>query len=257
MSKRLPRGQIIELGGEPRINFLPPEIQQRKDARRRRRSLLMLVILVGVLCAIGYVYAAQYATDRQAALEAEQQTTLDLLLQQGQFGEARAMANEVAMIGKAITHASAHEVAWRELVRDLRQALPSGATLNLWTVKGLPMTGAPSASQALFPVTEFAQVDLDVRADSLAALAAAMDRLAEIDGVVSVEISAASQLDESTGYGSVITVRFNNEVLSGRFSDGWQPGMTPIEPSVPPATPEAPTDESGDGVSDTGEERDG
>src|SRR5690606_38886424 len=127
MSKRSTRGNIIELGGEPRINFLPGEIQQRKDARRRRRSLFMLVILVGILCGIGYVYSAQYATDRQAALEAEQQTTLDLLTQQGQFAEARTLATQVTTVGKAITHVTRNELRWRELITDLRAAMPAGA----------------------------------------------------------------------------------------------------------------------------------
>lgn len=254
MSKRTARGQVIELGGEPRINFLPGEIQQRKDARRRRRSLFMLVILIGVLCTIGYVYSAQYATDRQAALEAEQQTTLDLLVQQGQFGEARTMANEVVIIGKAISHASAHEVAWRELVRDMRQTLPSGAVLNIWTVKGLTLSDAPVPSNALFPVTQVAQIDLDVSATSLALLGATMDRLAEYPGVISVEMTAASLIEGETSYGSVITVRFNSEVLTGRFSDGWVPGMTPIEPTTPPVPTEEPIDESSEEQTDTSEE---
>lgn len=256
MSKRADRANIIELGGDPRINFLPAEIQQRKDARRRRRSLFMLVILVGVLCGIGYVYSAQFATERQAALETEQQTTLDLLAQQGQFAEARSLANQVTMVGKAIGHASTYEVPWRDLILDLEQALPTGVDLNQWAIKGPTVFDVPQANDALFPVVQFAQVDLDVFATDLISLSVALDALAERPGVISVEILSASQLEDSTSYGAIITVRFSDEALSGRFSGGWQPGMTPIAPTTPPEAPEQPADDGDDAPTDGTEEGD-
>lgn len=224
MSKRSTRGNIIELGGEPRINFLPGEIQQRKDARRRRRSLFMLVILVGILCGIGYVYSAQYATERQAALEAEQQTTLDLLAQQGQFAEARSLADQVRITGEAISYASHNSVFWALLLADMVDALPEGAVLHQWTAKGLSSLEVVEPTESLFPVSGVAQLDLDVRTVDLMTLRTAMQNLAERPGVLSVEIGSVSQVEGEIWYGSIITVRFGEDALMARYSEGWVPG---------------------------------
>lgn len=247
MSKRSTRGQLIELGGEPRINFLPGEIQERKDARRRRRSLFMLVILVGVLCGLGYFYSAQYATERRAALEAEQQTTLDLLAQQGQFAEARTFANQVNTIGKAIAHVSRNETPWRELVVQLRDALPAGVELQQWSLGGPTSQQVAELPDEVFTNEEEvgAIVVIDVVASSLATLGDAITRLQALPGVLAAGAPSATLLEDGRGYGALIGVVFTNEVYSGRFSDGWVPGMTPItEPSpVPMEVPSANDDE--------------
>lgn len=249
MSKKLPRGTIIELGGEPRINFLPGEIQQRKDARRRRRSLFMLVILVAVLCAIGYVYSAQYATERQAALEAEQQTTLNLLSQQAEFAEARTLANQVTTVGKAITHVTRNELRWRELINDLTEQLPPGVTLQQWTFQGPSSQEVAELSDGIFEVEIGGMVGLDILANNLSAIGTAIERLGTVPGVLVVNITSTSRLDDPAGYGTVLTVIVSVELYENRFSEGWAPGMTPIpEPTTPQPVEPAPeeTEDAGD-----------
>lgn len=244
MSKRSTRGQLLELGGEPRINFLPGEIQERKDARRRRRSLFMLVVLVGIMCGIGYFYSAQFATERQASLEAEQQTTLNLLSQQGQYMEARTLATQLDLVGTAIVHASHHEVFWRALVMDTTSALPSGVTLDQWSVKGLSALEVSQRSTGLFPVESAAQIVLDVTASSLTSLHGAIASLSEQPGVLSVSFVSAILNEEAGTYKSTITVRFSDEIYSGRFSDGWVPGTLSPSQDATPLPEEAPSDES-------------
>lgn len=238
MSKRSNRTSVIELGGEPRINFLPGEIQARKDARRRRRSLFMLVILVGILCGIGYFYSAQYATDRQAALEAEQQTTLELLAQQGQFSEARTLANQVNVVGKAITHVSRNETPWRELISELRGALPAGVQLQQWAITGPNSQQVAELSDDLITVEVGALVSIDVVATSLATLGDALDRISALPGVLSVATPSTALLEDGRGYGAVIGVVFSSDVYKGRFVDGWVPGMTPIPVPTTPSIEE-------------------
>lgn len=45
MSKRTERDAVV-IGGEPRVNLLPPEVALRKKARSARRGLVALVIIV-------------------------------------------------------------------------------------------------------------------------------------------------------------------------------------------------------------------
>lgn len=231
MSKRAPRGQIIELGGEPRINFLPPEIQDRKDARRRRRALFMLVLAVAVLCGIAYFYAAQYATEQQAALEREQQVTLDLLVQQGQYSEASALAKRVEITHGAATVLTSTEVFWRDYIDEITRALPAGVSVEGWslvTANSLENTSGPIG---LFPVTPLVIVDLQVTASGLAAISILMDNLANVTGVSWVNLGTVTLTEDS--YETTIRLTVNGDVYEKRFADGWTPGST-----RPPSTPE-------------------
>lgn len=240
MSKRNPRGQIIELGGEPRINFLPPEIQDRKDARRRRRALFMLVVLVAVLCGIGYFYAAQYANQEQAALEAEQQTTLDLLAQQGQYSEATTLAKRVQTAHDVAEVATATEVLWRGYIEELTDALPSGVAVEQWSLVTLSALESATGPAGLFPVTSSVTVDLQVTAKTLSSISTLMDNLDEVTGVEWVSLGTVT-LSEDV-YATSIRLTVNTDVYDLRFADGWQPSEE--HAPAPPVQDDEP--ESGD-----------
>ncbi|HRN28270.1 MAG TPA: hypothetical protein PK781_08680 [Terrimesophilobacter sp.] len=226
MSKRAPRGQLIELGGEPRINFLPPEIQDRKDARRRRRALFMLVLAVAVLCGIAYFYSAQYASEQQAALEAEQQTTLDLLAQQTQYSEASALAKRVQVTHSAATITTSTEVLWRDYIGEITQALPAGVSVQSWSLVTASSIESTSGPTGLFPVTPLVTVDLQVTAGSLTVISAMMDSLANVTGVDWVTLGTVT-LNEGT-YETSIRLTINADVYETRFADGWEPGSLPV-----------------------------
>lgn len=231
MSKRTPRGQLIELGGEPRINFLPPEIQERKDARRRRRALFMLVLAVAVLCGIGYFYAAQYATEQQAALEAEQQTTLDLLAQQSQYAEASALAKQVDTAHSAAVVVTSTEVLWREYIGEITQALPAGVNVSSWSLVTASSIETSSGPTGLFPVVPLVTVDLQITVDSLAVISTLMDNLATVTGVDWVTLGPVTLNEDA--YDTSIRLTVNGDVYENRFIDGWVPNSTP-----PPITPD-------------------
>lgn len=242
MSKRAPRGQIIELGGEPRINFLPPEIQQRKDARRRRRSLFMLVVLVGVLCAIGYVYSAQYATDRQASLEAEQQATASLLAEQAQYAEASKLASKVELTDQAITLVASNEVFWKDYVQEIKNALPLGVTAGDWQLKTLGVTEPPLISGGLFPVESVGTISFGVTVTDLPTVSRLLNQLSDVVGIASANISGVTLADGV--YHANVELSFNSAALELRFAEGWDPSYLGDLNETPPDEESASQDES-------------
>lgn len=244
------KGQIIELGGEPRINFLPPEIQQRKDARRRRRSLFMLVILVGVLCVIGYVYSAQYAADRQAALEVEQQATANLLAEQSQYAEASQLASKVELTDQAITLVSSTEVFWREYVREIRNALPAGVTAEGWQLRTLGVTEPPLISGGLFPVESVGSISFGVTVNSLPTVSQLLTQLGEVVGVTSVKVSGVTLAEGR--YQANVELSFNSDALEKRYAEGWDPSYLEDLNEIPPVE----DSESEDGSSESNSEGD-
>lgn len=228
MSRRDARTPLIEVGGEPRISFLPPEIQERKDAHRRRRSLFMLILAIAVLCAIGYVYAAQYATGRKAALEAEQQVTLDLLAEQATYTEARGLAKRVELTHQGIKVVSSTEVFWRQLIGEITAAFPPGVHATQWTTAGLSSLDSASESSGLFPVLSSTSVDVSVLVGNLKTVSVLLDNLSELPGVVSVGLSSVTADDN--GLGTTISIKFDSSVDESRYTNGWEPSEV-----LPPA----------------------
>ncbi|MCC6270132.1 MAG: hypothetical protein IT190_02520 [Microbacteriaceae bacterium] len=250
MSSRTSRTPIIEVGGEPRINFLPPEIQNRKDARRRRRALFMLVLAIAVLCAIGYTYAAQYATGRHDALEAEQKVTLDLLAQQSTYTEARMLATRVALTNDAISVTSSTEVFWQGLIVKMRAVFPADARATQWTTTSLSALDSAAEPSGLFPVSSVATVEVSVVVGSLNTVSALLNNLRELPGVVSVGLSNVTA-DEEVGLGTIITVEFDSSIYEGRFREGWVPSVTP--PPAPVEQKPEGSDSTVDGATSEGE----
>lgn len=233
MSRRDSKASLIEVGGEPRINFLPPEIQERKDAHRRRRGLFMLVVAVAVLCAIGYTYAAQYAAGRQTALEAEQQVTLNLLAEQATFTEARSLAKRVELTQQSIKATSANEVFWQDLIAEITAAFPSGVVATQWTTAGLSSFDSATETSGLFPVLSTTNVDVSVLVANLNTVSRLLDSLSELPGVVYVGLSSVTA--EDAGFGTTINLKFDSSINEGRYSEGW------VRNEIPPTAPVVPT----------------
>lgn len=247
MSRRDSRSPTIEVGGEPRINFLPPEIQDRKDAHRRRRGLFMLVLAIAVLCVIGYTYAAQYAIGRQAALEAEQQVTLDLLAQQATYAEATALAKRVELTHESIKVTSSTEVFWRELIAEITAVFPSGVQATQWTTTGLSSLDSASESSGLFPVLSTTSVDVSVLVGSLDTVSTLLNNLSELPGVVSVGLTSVTADDDSLG--TTITIKFDSSIYEARFQDGW------VQSETPPPAPVVQKPSDGDTANGEGEDQ--
>src|SRR5690606_4123650 len=122
MSAKDSTGLVI--GGEPRIDFLPPEVKQRKQTRRTRRSLIILVVIVMVACAGGYVFATSLAVQSQLALIDEQSKTSDLLNEQAKYAEARTVSAQLAATEDARLVATGHEILWNAYLAELQATLP-------------------------------------------------------------------------------------------------------------------------------------
>lgn len=117
----------LVVGGEPRIDFLPPETKKRKENRRQRRSLVALVIMVAVVCALGFGFSTTLAASAEATLKEEQTRTANLLAQQRDYAEARSVQTDIATAMNARLAATATEIMWSDYVTELLAGMPEGA----------------------------------------------------------------------------------------------------------------------------------
>ena len=133
MSGKKDTGPLV-IGGEPRIDFLPLEIKQRKEAKRSRRSLIALVILVLVICVGGYVYSAANALQAQVNLAMEQARTQELLQAQTEYAEARTVTTDIDSAKAAALVGSSTEILWKPYLKSLEGVMPDDSEVVSFTI---------------------------------------------------------------------------------------------------------------------------
>lgn len=123
-AKAAPGG--AKLGGEPRVQLLPPIVRERAKMRATRRLMVMIVILAAIAAGAATGLSFLAATQSEAALAAEQARTAQLLEEQARYSEGARVANLVGATEQAKTAVIANEVAWAELLDTLETHFPEG-----------------------------------------------------------------------------------------------------------------------------------
>ncbi|BAU31351.1 hypothetical protein [Microcella alkaliphila] len=121
---------VIEIGGLARADLLPASVREAIKRRPVVRRLVALVLLVAVVVAAAVAGATYLALNAQASLQAEQERSESLLVQQLQFVDARTVANAVDETTAAKAAATATEADWNALLAEIRGTLPEGVLLT-------------------------------------------------------------------------------------------------------------------------------
>jgi hypothetical protein len=218
MSPRSVRGGELVLGGEPRVDLLPPEVGLRVKARATRRMLGLLVVLALVVAAAGYVAGYFRLADEQAKLTAAEARTQELLAEQLQYADATAVADLVETTTTTRAVATSTEVSWAYVLGEIG-LLPADAALYSFTVR------APAPWEAALlpagPLREprVATMTLEIRSNTVFDATAFARRLATIKGFADATPDIVAR-DESNGtYTTTITLNLGPESFSGRFVD--------------------------------------
>lgn len=119
----------VIVGGSPRADLLPPSVREAIRRRPIVRRLVALVALVALVTAVGVAGATYLALNAQQALADEQRRSEDLLAQQLQFADARAVNNALNNAVTAREAATSAEVDWEALLDEIRASLPAGLVL--------------------------------------------------------------------------------------------------------------------------------
>jgi hypothetical protein len=212
MSTKDATGLVV--GGEPRIDFLPPEVKAGKKARKTRRSLAVLVVLVLVACAGGYVFATSLAVQSQLKLAAEQAVTQQLLSEQAEYAEARTVANQLASTMNARLVGSATEIEWRNYLTSLQASLPSGVVIQTFAIDSQSALESAPVPSILLQQPRVAAITFTASAPSLPKIDQLLVRLRGLTGFADAAATTIS-LDGDTYFVDVI-LNVNSDALEKR-----------------------------------------
>lgn len=238
----------LVVGGEPRIDFLPPEIKARKNARRTRQSLLVLSLIVVAACVAGYVFSAGLATLAQAGLAQAQQRTQDLLTEQGEYSEVRKVAAQIEATKNARLVGSATEVVWKDYLAQLIAALPAGVTIEKYTVVSQSATDLTPVPSVLLQNARVSTVTFSARMPALADAEATLVNVKNLPGFADAWVTPIQVSPDGT-YTAEFTLNVNADVLVKRFftvvdaENDEATAESSTEPATEPLATEEPASE--------------
>lgn len=217
MSPSARKDSRLIVGGVPRAELLPPELELEKKARAQRRGLFFIVVLVIGAVGVAYALTIGYAAGVQAQVDAENARTADLLAQQGQYIEVRQLAAQVAAAEEARRVGTSTEIDWNDYLTQVATAFSNSGVASLsFTVKtSTPLAPFGDASKPL-ENPRVAEIVISGYSPTLPNLAAVLDELEKLPGFADAAPGAVSN---SGGiYSFTVTLHINSEAYTGRFA---------------------------------------
>lgn len=216
------KDNAVVVGGEPRIDFLPPEIREKKQTRRTVRSLILLVVMVVMVCLVAYVGATSLAVTAQVRLVSEQDRTQELLRNQAAFSDVRQLQQTVVAAKDARIVASGNEIMWKPIVDAAMAQLPSGELLMELAIDSSVVGETPAAAEDL-QIQSQATIKFTLMFDRPRTVADWTDRLSELPQVAGISFGGAA-LDETTGlYETVVILHIDESQFERRYFETPRP----------------------------------
>ena len=204
--------------GVPRVNLLPPEIEEAKRSSRVRAGIggLAIAALLVAIAATGVtVFLAAAA---QARLLDAQEETIQILQDQNQYVEARTLAQRVETVKAAQLAATLTEIDMQALIRAVDATLPSGVLVSSFAIdSGSPIEEFPVPSSPL-ERPRVATLVLTATIPSLDAIQPWVLGLKALNGFADVFVSNVVLQEDTGSYEAIITLNLNSELYRGRFA---------------------------------------
>lgn len=222
--------ESLVVGGVPRADLLPLEIRAVHRGKRALRKVIYATLGVVLLVFVATGTSFYFALTAQIALQAEQDRTSELLLEQQKYADVRVVQDELASVRAGQMVGSATEVDWKAYIDLIEASLPPNVAVVEIAIDGAsPLVdyGQPSAplqgmrvATLTFGAATTALPDTDAWLVALATLPGFAD--ANPDSIT---------LDEETGlYKTVVTMHIGEGAWSQRFVPEDQKVVEGAEP---------------------------
>lgn len=207
----------LELGGEPRVNLLPPEVTQGAKARSVRVRLSLLVVLALLLVGGVYAWATFQTAQVNMRLADARLVTESLLAEQAEYSDATTMAELVASSGATAALATSTEVLWAPLFDKLIPLVPSGTSIYDVTAEARTPWEQPLAPISDLRQPRVASIQLVIWS------ATPTEATAFFNSASKLEFVADSSIDivelGVSAYETTVTLNLTEDALSGRFAE--------------------------------------
>ena len=209
-------GAKVMLGGEPRVQLLPPIVGQREKAKASRRMAVLLVLLSFAIAGGLFVYGFFRVAAAQLALAQANRTTEELIVQQGEYRIATDIATAVSQAQEAQRVTTSYEISWAPLLAQIQSFLePEAELMSIEVVNQAPWAEALAVEDPL-RTPRIATIALTVNSTTFAGPLYLSQRLSAIPGYAdSVIESIVVGTDGMTT--TKISLTLSTGAVSGRY----------------------------------------
>lgn len=226
----------LPLGGEPRVQLLPPSVRARERARASARLAVLLVtlgvVVAGALIALGFLRSLTASL----ALETANARTQELLAEKAQYVEATRVATTIAHVTETQQAVTSYEIDLAGLLDELGSRLGEGMSLNQVSVAVQPPWGVPLAVEDALAPPRIANLTLAVGSTTIEDATAYRDSLESLPGFASAVLT-----DTAVSADGAVVTHIKLALATGAVSGRFVPGL------VDDSSTDADADESAEG----------
>jgi hypothetical protein len=214
----LARQQVLILGGESKIDLLPPEFRHRRKAKVLRRRLAFLLLFLAILIAGCVALLSAQAAQVQRDLAIAQANTIYLQSQQKIYSEVRRVQDEVSTVQAAQRIGTATEIDWQEYLTSVQATLPRNVAIE--TIKIDAATPFAPYTQATVPLqgARIATLSFTAISPTLPQVPAWLISLASLKGYADASPGSVVR-NEDGSYAVSITMHINKDAFSNRLAN--------------------------------------
>lgn len=214
----LTRSPILILGGESKIDLLPPEFRYRRKAKVLRRRLVIALLFLALLIGGVVTLLGAQAEQAQRDLAIAQANTFYLQSQQKIYSEVRRVQSEVSTVEAAQRIGTATEIDWREYLTSVQATLPKNVAIE--TIKIDAATPFAPYTQATVPLqgARIATLSFTAVSPTLPKVPAWLISLTSLKGFADASPGSVVR-NEDGSYAVSITMHINQAAFSHRFTN--------------------------------------
>lgn len=217
MSRAEARDELL-IGGEPRVDLLPPEVRAQGSAKQTRRYLALGVVGVLVLTLGGVVLATFTAMQAQNDLQTEQARTQTILLQQQKYGEVRQVQTEVSLVEAGRKVGLSTEVDWKAYLLAVQKTLPSNVTIDTVTIDAATPLAVYAQPTSPLQGARVATLSFTAKSTTLPQVPTWLVGLAKLPGYADATPGSVTHDDTTNVYTVNITMHINSTAFTNRFT---------------------------------------
>ncbi|SEA55313.1 hypothetical protein [Leifsonia sp. 21MFCrub1.1] len=211
------KGELLVVGGEPRVDLLPDEIRALRRGAATRRALALGVVGVLLLTVAGVVGSGLLAASASGQLRTAQNATTDLLAQQGKYVEVRKVQDDITTVEAAQKVGASSEIDWRDYLVKVQQTLPPTVTLQTITIDSASPLVTYVQATAPLQGARVATLTISARSPQLPQVPSWLDALKSLPGFVDAVPGSVTLDEQSAEYTVNITMHIDQRAYSERF----------------------------------------
>jgi hypothetical protein len=220
MSRSSAATDELVIGGQPRVDLLPPEVKAGQRAKGVRRRLIVTLVAVAVLMGAGVAGASWEAAQSQGKLAAAQDRTTSLLTEQAKYAVVVKVQNEVDTALGARQFGASTEVDWKGYLGKVKAVLPANVTIDTVAVDSASPLVVFEQATAPLQSARIATLKISLTSPTLPTVPKWLEALKSLPGYADATPGLIKRSGEGAGavYEVELTLHINQDAYSNRFA---------------------------------------